>query len=184
MGALAVRQVVPSSLGQADDEPGVSGPPWAGRPVPIDHRGMESKPPFRTPVFTRRYIQKGITQAGLYTSRREPAPMIPLPIRSSLAQVINRHVFRNSHYVSWIKPFGMAPGYPVAKVRTLLSASRRVVAPDGIHRIPRPMVNRAGTAPAQPRYLGSGVMTPPRRFRKALPAQMVTYNPPVYGQES
>lgn len=169
---------IPDSRGQADDEIGVAGPPWnmkAREAMALD-RKTDKLPPFRTPVYSRRYIQRGISQGMSVEGMRETAPMIPLPIRSSLAQVVHVNRVQISKYVSWIRPFGMAPGYPTAKVRTLINTSSR------IQRRPTPRINRPGGAPAQPRVRDSGAMGSPRRFTKALPVSLNDYSPPVYGE--
>lgn len=169
---------IPDSRGQADDEQGVAGPPWnmrARETMALD-RKTDKRAPFRTPVFSRRYIQRGISHGMTVEGKRETAPGIPLPIRSSLAQVLRVERVQMSKYISWIRPYGMAPGYPTAKVVTLINTSSR------IQRRPTPRINRPGGAPAQPRVSHPGSMAAPRRFTKALPVSLNDYSPPVYGE--
>lgn len=186
--ALPIAQVIPPASGQADDEIGVPGRPWGMEQFPMKdarkRKSTDRRPPLRTPVFTRAYRQEGISQYMTYGAQAERAPGIPLPIRSSLAQIIHIHKVRMSHYVSTVKPFGMrrhypfpdeALGdYPVAKVGTVINSSFRIAVQ------PLPQINRPGIAPSQPRVNNRGSMGPPRRFTKALPVSLVSYVPPTY----
>lgn len=172
---------IPQAAGQADDEIGVSGPPWnmpQRTVMPLD-RKTDKKFPFRTPVFRRDQIQRGIVQTMLRDQTAQKAPGVALPIRSSLAQVIHVHNWRYAKYFSWIRPFGMAPGYPVAKVSTIINTS-----PRNRTIYPRPVINRqSGQAPAQARVGSRGnayAMGSPRRFKKALPVSLTAYSPPTY----
>lgn len=142
-----------------------------------------NKPPFRTPIYHRRYIQRGINASMSYEETPERIPTIPLPVRSSLAQIFKLHKFQLTHYFSWIKPFGMAPGYPVAKVHTLVNTSprNRSLSPQ-----PRPAYRRmrgipisggVGSREGDPYYM-RGVT----RFKKALPITLNPYQPPIYGE--
>lgn len=187
--ARPIPQVIPPASGQADDEAGVPGRPWGTENWPAKdarkRKSTDRRTPLRTPVYHRSYIQRGITQYMTYGAQAERPPGIPLPIRSSLAQIIHIHKVRMSHYVSWIKPYGMkrhypvanmALGdYPVAKVVTLINKS-----PSNLQARPLPSINRPGIAPSQPRVNRRGTMGAPPRFKKALPVSLVTYVPPTY----
>lgn len=138
---------------------------------------------FRTPVYHRRYIQRGIDASMSYEETPERIPTIPLPVRSSLAQIFKLHKFQITHYFSWIKPFGMAPGYPVAKVQTLINTSPRN---RSLRPLPRPAYRREMGVPMA-RGTGSRIdagyyMRGVRRFNKALPISLNQYQPPIYGQ--
>lgn len=187
--ARPIPQVIPPASGQADDEIGVPGRPWHTETWPYKdarkRRTTDRRAALRTPVYTRAYIQRGIMQYMTYGAQAEKPPGIPLPIRSSLAQIIHIHKVRLSHYTSWMKPYGMkrhypipseALGdYPVAKVVTLINKG-----PNNLAVQPLPVINRPGIAPSQPRVRHRGTMGPPRRFTKALPVSMVNFVPPTY----
>jgi hypothetical protein len=184
----------PNESTDAQGTPGSNDPVWnlPHRTGMVLDRKTDKKFPLRTPVYTRRQILTGISGFLSYEGLTNEAPMIPLPIRSSLAQRIHNQKVQLSHYISWIKPYGMKrkypfPGtyetgdYPTAKVSTIINTS-----PANRQVAPRPRINRAGTSPAQPRVGSRGssayAMGTPQRFKKALPAALVTFNPPVYGE--
>lgn len=107
--------------------------------------------------------------------------MIQLPIRSSLAQAMRITRVQLSHYISWIRPYGMAPGYPTAKVYTLINTSPKNRSLSPKPRIPNRGINYAFAQGAGARSSDSSYyMGSPRRFRKALPVSLVQYTPPTY----
>jgi hypothetical protein len=179
---LPIPQVIPDAQHQADDEIGVSGHPWSTTVVPrtLD-TSTDNKPALRTPVYRRRQSERGIDYGLDYRGRGKRTLTIPLPVRSSLAQLITTYRTQISHYISRVRPFGMAPGYPTAHVLTLIQTSpaKRTLNP-----LPRPGgINTPGQANSgatanrgdSPYY-----MRGPSRFRKALPTAMHRYEPPTY----
>jgi len=171
---LPVPQVIPPAEKQADDEIGVASSTIR---QPLDSK-MERSNPLRTPVFRRRQVEAGITGQLQFDGHSKRQLTIPTPIRSSLAQRIAQYKVQVSHYLeAWTK--GMAPGYPTAKVVTLVrtnSATRR-------NPTPRPARDVTGMIPASGGTAGvpgGYAMGTPRRYTKALPTAIVNYEPPTY----
>lgn len=181
---LPIPQVIPDASGQADDEPGVGPVP---RPNPKVLRKMARKPAFRTPVFVRPQSQRGIDYGMNHKSEKLDVN-IPMPVRSSLAQDIGVFKVQLSHYIylfaratRWPGMPGTSystsyypsfSGYPTAKVSTVVNTSPQM---------------RASYANRQARGLRgfparSGFMLAPPRFKKAIPAPINTYQPPIYGE--
>lgn len=183
--AEQIPQVTPLSEEAARNIPGIASV------VPIHQRSRAldlktgGKPPFRTPVYHRRYLQRGISSGMSIPTKALPVVTVPLPVRSTLAQRIAVYRVQLSRYVSWIKPFGMAPGYPTAHVLSLINTSPRN---RGLTPMPHPSSVKSGSVPtargsgARPTGDGSYYMGSPRRFKKALPVALVAYTPQVYGQ--
>lgn len=157
---------------RSDTEPGVG-------PVPRPNfkviSKMARKPAFRTPVFVRPQSERGITYGMDHGAENGLTPNVPLPVRSSLAQEVAVWRVQVSHYFARIAGAtrypGMAPGYPTAKVLTLVNTAPRM----------------RGGNPSNIRGLRgyparSGFMAAPPRFRKALPNPVNDYSPPIYGQ--
>lgn len=131
---------------------------------PLPDKNMERKPPFRTPIFARLQDERGITAQAVSSDGEVASPTVPIPVRSSLAQTVL--IFRRqiTTYISRVKPYGMAPGYPTAKVPTIL------------HTTPRhALIRSARGYPAS-----KGQMLPPKRFTKALPTKQNDYEAPTY----
>jgi hypothetical protein len=172
---LPIPQVIPPAEKQADDEIGVASMTIR---QPLDTK-MERKSPLRTPLFRRRQIEAGISGRLQYDPHTKRQLTIPTPIRSSLAQKIAAYRVQVSHYYeAWTR--GMAPGYPVAKVISLVNTT-----PGGVSKNPKPRPARditggipvAGGTAGRP---GGYAMGSPRRFPKALPVNMNNYEPPTY----
>jgi hypothetical protein len=190
MGARAIPQVEPPAEARADPQPGVYS--ITPRPKPLD-RKTDKKFPLRTPRYTRKQILRGMTSHMSYEGMREEAPMIPLPVRSSLAQVVHVQKVQLSKYFSWIKPGSQLVGtlgspeeggYRVARVFTLIQTNY------ARSRSPRPVLGRrpayggsmGARAGSKSTVSGRRGMGTPQRFRKSLPVALVEYSPPVYGQ--
>jgi hypothetical protein len=132
---------------------------------------MARKPAFRTPVYSRQSNRLGISYAmQLPSLGSELAPMVPIPVRSSLAQMIQVFRTQYSHYISHAKRGAVPMDYPVAKVLTLVNT-----APKHRRRVDRPVGGVKGHPARQ------GYMSAPPRFRKALRLPVNDYTPPVYG---
>jgi hypothetical protein len=185
---LPIPQVDPPAELRADPEPGRELSP-ALMPKPPG-KNFTRKDALRTPVYPRIYSERGISAGMDHTARNDLAPMIPLPVRSSLAQEIGVWKVQLTHYIYLFSKATRWPGmpgtsysksgypsfagYPTAKVRSLINSA--------------PMMSRArqGTGFSRPGFGGypkrSGFMNAPPRFKKALPLPLNEYEPPVYGE--
>lgn len=167
---LPIAQVDPPATESAANIPGLGPVPSPAPSV----RKMTRKPAFRTPVFSRVQSERGNEYGMAIKGENSLAPNVPLPVRSSLAQEIAVYRVQLSHYFASIAGAtrfpGMAPGYPVAKVLTLVNTAPRMV------RGSRAVRGQRGY-PAR-----TGYMNAPPRFQKALPSPINNYQPPVYGE--
>lgn len=190
---LPIPQVIPPAEGQAQSEPGVRS---LVAPRPPSKR-MARKPAFRTPVFLRSQNELGISGAMDHVGRTDLTPMVPLPVRASLAQEIGIYKVQLSRYLYLISRVTRWPGmpgtsystshyptfqgYPTAKVVSLIntSPSRRSLRPRPNMRRRTGYKNSPATtaAPSRPGYMNA-----PPRFKKAIPAPLNNYEPPVYGE--
>jgi hypothetical protein len=192
MATLPIPQVDPPAELRADSEPGRELSPNL-RPKPPG-KNFTRKDALRTPRYPRMQRGNGIIAAMDHSARDDLAPTVPLPVRSSLAQEIgvwkvqlNRYIYliagatrwpgmpgtsySTSHYPSYA-------GYPTARVETVINTAP-----------PKIMANARGSVPtghSRPGFGGypkrSGFMAAPPRFKKALPAPLNEYEPPVYGE--
>lgn len=172
---LPIPQVDPPASGHADSEPGIGPVP---SPAP-QTRGMKRKPAFRTPVYVRPQSQRGMDY-GMNHKTEELTVNVPVAVRSSLAQEIGVFKVQLSHYLRAIvgatRYPGMAPGYPTAKVLSLVNTA------------PKNMNTRGAvpTGTSRPGFGGypktSGFMKASPRFKKALPLPVNNYQPPIYGE--
>jgi len=174
---LPIPQVVPGPEGQADDQPGVQSP--RQRTQPLDTK-TGHKSPLRTPVYDRSQNEHGIYGQMVFDPHSKRALTIPTPIRSSLAQAIAVYRSQISHYISRVKPFGMAPGYPTAHVLSLINQ-----APRNMSGRPTPTAGPNIRGPYAGATANRGKQTPyfmgaARRFSKALPTAINNYEPPTY----
>lgn len=170
---LPIKQVDPPASGHADSEPGIGPVP---SPAP-QTRGMKRKPAFRTPVYVRPQSERGIDY-GMNHKSEELTVNVPLPVRSSLAQEIGIFKVQLSHYFRAIAGAtrfpGMAPGYPTAKVLSLINTAPKNMTKSGAVATGK---SRAGFG-GYPKT--SGFMGAPKRFEKALPLPINIYEPPTY----
>lgn len=170
---LPIPQVDPPATERSDTEPGIGPVPRPSKQV----SKMARKSALRTPFFPRPQSQRGIDSGMTTMGSNDPSmlPTIPLPVRSSLAQTILVHRVQLSHYFAKVAGAtryngGMAPGYPVAKVLSLINTA--------------PLMRRNARAVTGLRGLParSGYMSAPPRFTKALPLPVNDYQPPIYGE--
>lgn len=168
---LPIPQVDPPADFRADPEPGRE----SSTLPPLPPKIMARKFTMRTPVYERHQDTRGIDEGMHVLGAHAPTPMVQLPVRSSLAQDVLAFRVQISHYISRVKPFGMAPGYPTAKVWTLLNT-----APRNMGRKSVPTISKANRGPMQPRVSSPGFMLPPKRFPKALNIEPNDYEPPTY----
>lgn len=185
---LPIPQYDPPAELRSDPEPGSELSP-ALRPKPPG-KNFTRKDALRTPTYARVQRENGIFAAMDHAARNDLAPTVPLPVRSSLAQEIgvwkvqlNRYIYilaratrwpgmpGTSYSTSGYPSFG---GYPTAKVQTIMNTA------------PRNMAGSQATGQSRPGFGGypksSSFMKAPRRFTKALPLPVNTYEPPVYGE--
>lgn len=169
---LPIPQVDPPATERAETEPGIGPVP---RPDFKVLGKMARKAAFRTPVFVRPQNERGIDYGMDFGAEDGLAPTVPIAVRSSLAQEKTVYRVQTSHYnfvkVKATRFPGMAPGYPVAKVLSLINTAPQM-------RRGNPSATRGLRGyPAR-----SGFMAAPPRFRKALPTPVNDYSPPIYGQ--
>lgn len=127
-------------------------------------------PFFPSPVVSRIEDTDGIAGMMTYGPRVIGAPSVAYNPRSSLGQPVTRYRSQISVYLSKYRTGLQAViGYPTARGQTILNTA------PPLSRRPTPRGN--GNAPTHP-----GAMGTPKRFKKALPAPLNVFNPPVYGE--
>lgn len=170
MPTLPIPQIDPPATRRSDTEPGIGPVPHPAASI----KKMARKPAFRTPVYVRDQDERGIDYGMNHKAEKDLEVTIPLPVRSSLAQPISIFKVQFSHYLARIAGAsrypGMAPGYPTAKVLTMLNVA------------PRMAVKQATPRGVTGRPSRQGYMNAPQRFKKALPLPINDYQPPVYGR--
>lgn len=128
------------------------------------HNPQSDIRPSRTPLRT------GMEYSMLYDNRVMEAPNVPPPVRrSSLAQQHLIHRYQQSKYFSRLRNFGLRPDHPAFHGFTIV---RQGNATQTTPRFSSPPMNT-------PHPL-TGAMSPPRRFKKALPTSPNVYVPPTY----
>lgn len=191
MATLPIPQIDPPAERRADPEPGRELSPNL-RPKPPG-KNFTRKDALRAPRYPRMQRQNGISAAMDHTGRDDLAPTVPLPVRSSLAQErgvwkvqLNIYNYLKARATRWPGMPGTSfstshypsfSGYPTVRVETVINTAP-------------PMVKTSrGSVPAgrsRPGFGGypkrSGFMAAPPRFKKALPAPLNEYEPPVYGE--
>lgn len=186
---LPIPQVDPPAELRSDPEPGQDLSP-ALRPKPPG-KNFTRKDALRTPTYGRMQRENGIIVGMDWDAKNDLAPTVPLPVRSSLAQEIavwrvqlNRYIYILAGAARWPGMPGTSystsgypsfDGYPTAKLPTILNT--------------RPNMKQTKTVTSgysRPGFGGypkrRGFMNAPPRFKKALPAPINDYEPPVYGE--
>lgn len=191
MATKPIPQIDPPAELRADPEPGREVSPYL-LPKPPG-KNFTRKDALRAPRYPRTQRGNGISAAMDFSARDDLAPTVPLPVRSSLAQEIgiwrvqlNIYNYIKARATRWPGMPGTSystshyptfDGYPTARVETVINT-----APSMVKRTRRSV--QSGTS--RPGFGGypkrSGFMAAPPRFKKALPAPLNEYEPPVYGE--
>jgi len=186
MATQPIPQIDVPAERRADPQPGSELSPNL-RPKPPG-KNFTRKDALRTPRYTRMYSQRGISSGMDHAARNDLAPTVPLPVRSSLAQLIGVWKVQLSKYLYPIAGATRYPGmpgtsystsdypyfrgYPTARVESVINTAPRNM-----------MLRNRAMLGANGRPARSGFMTAPPRFKKALPLPLNEYEPPVYGEE-
>lgn len=127
-------------------------------------------------------LRRGLEYGMTIQSRDIPAPDVPLPIRSSLAQSLGVHRFQISRNLKLLRNYGFAPGNPVLKAQTIpLQGRANAQRPTPVMTRFGMQAPRPGATPVFPRVGKPGAMGSVRRFPRAILVPPNTYRIPVYG---